>query len=616
MNERFTPPVRLDIDHLQHLYRSGDMTPRALLAKLDDYQTAFHDRNIWIHYLTPEEREPFLQFLDGESPESLPLYGVPFAIKDNIHLKGIPTTVANRHVNILPEDSAFVVKQLLAAGAIPVGKTNLDQFATGLNGTRSDFGPCGNAFDGDWVSGGSSAGSSVAVALGIVSFALGTDTAGSGRVPAALNHIAGLKPTLGRLSVEGVVPACQTLDCVSIFARTMVQANQVLTLADKHNPADPWQKNHQPPSRLIGKIFTFGIPPAGQLALEEYQEAKGLFEAAVEHLEALGGKAVEIDFRPFSEAAELLYDGPWVTERQLAISELVDNPAMINPVVRDVVANGDKLSASDAFRAQYRLATLKQEADRILATVDTIITPTCPGPCTIADMIADPVVLNARLGAFTNFMNLLDYAAVSVPAGFLANNMPWGITLFGPAWSDTVLSALANGLHQRVTETVGATTDPLPKESLSQTPNTLDVAVCGAHLEGYPLNSQLTERGAVLVRQTRTAPHYRFYALAGGPPYRPGLIRSEGTGFVIEVEVWRVPEDRFGTFVAGISHPLGIGQLELEDGTWCTGFICEPCGMEGATDISATGGWRQYMAKPSSVPAPPTTPSSPEIDND
>ena len=254
MNERFTPPVRLDIDHLQHLYRSGDMTPRALLAKLDDYQTAFHDRNIWIHYLTPEEREPFLQFLDGESPESLPLYGVPFAIKDNIHLKGIPTTVANRHVNILPEDSAFVVKQLLAAGAIPVGKTNLDQFATGLNGTRSDFGPCGNAFDGDWVSGGSSAGSSVAVALGIVSFALGTDTAGSGRVPAALNHIAGLKPTLGRLSVEGVVPACQTLDCVSIFARTMVQANQVLTLADKHTPADPWQKNHQPPSRLLSLI--------------------------------------------------------------------------------------------------------------------------------------------------------------------------------------------------------------------------------------------------------------------------------------------------------------------------------------------------------------------------
>ncbi|RBW48798.1 allophanate hydrolase [Marinobacter sp. F3R11] len=607
MNQRITPPVRLDIDHLQHLYSSGDITPRALLAKLDDYQEAFRDRNIWIHYLTPDEREPFLQFLDGKAPESLPLYGVPFAIKDNIHLKGIPTTVANRHVNILPEDSAFVVRQLLAAGAIPVGKTNLDQFATGLNGTRSDFGPCGNAFDGDWISGGSSAGSSVAVALGMVSFALGTDTAGSGRVPAALNHIAGLKPTLGRLSVEGVVPACQTLDCVSIFARTMVQANQVLTLADTYNPDDPWQKKRQPPSRLISDSFTFGIPAADQLGLVEYPEAQGLFEATIAHLEALGGRAKEIDFRPFEEAAYLLYEGPWVNERQLAINDLIDNPEMINPVVRDVVANGDKHSASDAFRAQYRLAALKQEADRILASVDLIVTPTCPGPYTIADMIADPIALNARLGAFTNFMNLLDYAAVSVPSGFLANNMPWGVTLFGPAWSDTVLSSLANGLHQRVTDTVGATTDPLPKESLPGIPNTLDVAVCGAHLQGYPLNSQLTERGAVLVRQTRTAPHYRFYALAGGPPYRPGLIRSEGTGGSIEVEVWRMPEDRFGTFVAGIPHPLGIGQLELEDGTWCTGFICEPCGIEGATDISETEGWRQYMSRLSTPPSKETS---------
>ena len=604
MTQGVTPPVRLDIDHLQSLYRGGELTPRQLLEQLDDYQASFADRNVWIHYLSPAEREPFLQALEGESPESLPLYGVPFAIKDNIHLKGIPTTVANRHVHILPETSAFVVEQLLAAGAIPVGKTNLDQFATGLNGTRSDFGPCRNAFDADWISGGSSAGSAVAVALGLVSFALGTDTAGSGRVPAALNHIVGLKPTLGRLSVEGVVPACQTLDCVSIFARTTAQADRVLNLADRRNPADPWQKEPQPPERLIGQTFRFGVPADEQLGLEEYPEARTLFDAAVEHLKALGGEAVTVDLAHFYEAAALLYNGPWVNERQLAVDALVDHPDKVHPVIREVLSAGNNLSASDAFSAQYRLATLKQAADTMLAAVDTILTPTCPAPYTIVEMTADPVALNARLGAFTNFMNLLDYSAVSVPAGFLDSGMPWGVTLFGPGWSDSVLNALAGGLHHRVADSVGVTTDPLPEVFPLVPPRTLEVAVCGAHLDGYPLNHQLTDRGAVLVKRTRTAPHYRFYALAGGPPYRPGLVRSDDTGVAIEVEVWRMPEDRFGTFVAGIPHPLGIGQLELEDGTWCTGFICEPCGMDGATDISNTGGWRRYMADQAATETP------------
>ncbi|OJS97953.1 allophanate hydrolase [Marinobacter nauticus] len=596
MRKRVTPPVRLDIDHLQSLYRSGKLTPRQLLEQLDSYQCAFDDHNIWIHYLSPAEREPFLQALEGKSPDSLPLYGVPFAIKDNIHLKGIPTTVANRHVRIIPEASAFVVDLLLAAGAIPLGKTNLDQFATGLNGTRSDFGPCGNAFDPAWISGGSSAGSAVAVSLGLVSFALGTDTAGSGRVPAALNHIVGLKPTLGRLSVEGVVPACQSLDCVSIFARTAAQADRILNLTDRRNPSDPWQKCRQAPKRLIGQTFRFGVPAAEQLRLVEYPEAQALFNATVEHLKALGGEAVTIDLAPFHEAAALLYDGPWVNERQLAVDALVESRDKVHPVVREVLAVGDNLSASDAFKAQYQLAALKQAADTILASVDTILTPTCPAPYTIAGITYDPVALNARLGVFTNFMNLLDYSAVSVPAGFLENQMPWGVTLFGPAWSDSVMNALAEKLHHRVTNQMGASTDPLPTISTLTPPLTLEIAVCGAHLDGYPLNHQLTERGAVLVKSTQTARRYRFHALAGGPPYRPGLVRSEVTGTAIEVEVWRIPEDRFGTFVAGIPHPLGIGQLELEDGTWCTGFICEPCGIDGATDISNTGGWRRYMA--------------------
>lgn len=591
------PPVRLDIDHLLACYRSGEMTPRELCARLDVHRESVPDRNIWIHYLTPEEREPYLNALENQSPDTLPLYGVPFAIKDNIHLEGIPTTAASRHFSITPDTSAFVVEQLLAAGAIPMGKTNLDQFATGLNGTRSDFGACGNAFDPEYIAGGSSSGSAVAVALGLVSFALGTDTAGSGRVPAALNNIVAIKPTLGCLSVSGVIPACQTLDCVSVFARSFPQANRILRLADCVNPTDPWQREKAPASYLIGGKFSFGVPRRSQLNLTLFSGAEACFDAVVSQLEAIGGRAVEIDFTPFSEAAELLYQGPWVNERTLSVNGLVSDPDLINASVRVALKGAEQFSAEDLFAAQYRLKELKRKTDQILATVDTILTPTCPGIYTIAEMEADPLTLDTCLGSFTNFMNLLNYAAVAVPAGFTENQLPWGVTLFGPAWSDTVIVCLADRLHRQMADTIGATGDTLLEEPAPIVPDTLYVAVCGAHLEGFPLNGQLTSRGGVLIKCTRTAPRYRFYALAGGPPYRPGLVRSQDEGVSIEVEIWQLPEKQFGTFVAGIPHPLGIGQLELEDQSWCTGFICEPIGTAGATDISDTGGWRHYMSK-------------------
>jgi allophanate hydrolase len=597
MNNYPVFPVRLDIDHLLDCYRLGKFTPRQLCAVLDTHQERASERNVWIHYLTPEEREPYIKAIEGKDPSSLPLYGIPFAIKDNMHLAGIPTTAASRNLSLVPNYSAFVVDQLLAAGAIPMGKTNLDQFATGLNGTRSDFGACGNAFDTAYIAGGSSSGSAVAVAMGLVSFSLGTDTAGSGRVPAAFNNIVGLKPTLGRLSNEGVIPACRTLDCVAVFARTSAQGDRILRLAEGVNSSDAWQKIKLPPSSLIGEHFSFGVPQRDQLNLDQSSGAEQCFDAAVRHLEDIGGRAVEVDLAPFLEAAALLYQGPWINERLLSVKEFVNDLEHINVAVRGAIEGAKDFSASDLFTAQYRLKDLKRESDEILASVDAILTPTCVGISTIAEMEANPLTLNSRLGIFTNFMNLLDYSAIAVPAGFTNDHMPWGITLFGPAWSDTELARLAHRFHIQTAETIGATKDMLPKEAAPRRSNVISVAVCGAHLEGFPLNEQLTSRGGVLVKRARTAPRYRFYALAGGPPFRPGLVRTDSGGESIDVEIWDLPADQFGTFVKSIPHPLGIGQLELEDESWCTGFICESIGIDGATDISDTGGWRHYIAR-------------------
>lgn len=590
------PPVCLDIAVLRSLYKSGELTPRELLNKLDEFNKGFSSHNIWIHYLSSEERESYLSKLEESSIDSLPLYGVPFAIKDNIALKGIRTTAGNKHLNLLPTESAFVVQKLIEAGAIPIGKTNLDQFATGLNGTRSDFGACRNAVDSKYVSGGSSSGSAVAVALGLVSFSLGTDTAGSGRVPAALNNIVGLKPTLGRLSVEGLIPACLTIDCISIFGRSAEQSNLILSIADAFNPKDAWQKEKMPPLRLIGESFVFGVPSTEYLQFPEYPEAEKLFATSVEALEDMGGRSIEIDFAPFCEAAALLYDGPWVNERQIAIDKLISDPSKVNETVRKVLSSSSDYSAYDAFASFYRLKELKRICDNILTSVDFIVTPTTPGPFTIEDMEIDPVTLNSRLGAYTNFVNMLDYSAIAIPSGFLDNSMPWGITLFGPAWSDTELANLAGRYHSQTGTFIGATNNNLEKSTVQKSERTIDVAVCGAHLDGLPLNWQLRERGAVRIKEAKTASCYNFYVLDGGPPFRPGLVRSPQGGGAIDVEIWRISEDQFGSFVSEIPHPLGIGQVELSDGNWATSFICEPCGIEGAQEITGFKSWKKYIA--------------------
>lgn len=589
--------INLDIPSLLQGYRSGDLTPAMVVWHLRERAAEFADRNIWIHLASEQELAPYLERLKKASPEDLPLYGIPFAVKDNIDVAGMPTTAACESYRYHPERHAAVVEALVEAGAIPLGKTNLDQFATGLVGTRSPepWGACRNSINPDYISGGSSSGSAVATALGLVSFALGTDTAGSGRVPAAFNNLIGLKPTLGRLSVRGVVPACQSLDCVSIFARSSDQAQAVLDVASIRDEQDPWQRTAPTGRRPIPGAFRFGVPQTDQLDFDGNPGARELFEKTLRDLEALGGEAVAVDFQPFLDAARLLYEGPWVAERYLATSPLIQQePEALLDVTRGIISQGADGTAAGAFTARYRLQALKREADRIWDRVDVMVTPTTPTIYTLAELEAEPVARNSRLGTYTNFMNLLDYSAVAVPSGFLANGLPLGATLFAPAFQDEALLALASRLHPLATTTVGALEDPLGSPALEASAGTIEVLVCGAHLTGLPLNHQLTSRHAVLAETTETADCYRMYLLAGGPPLRPGMIRdSEGTR--LPVEIWRVPADQFGSFVAGIPAPLGIGKVELADGRWVSGFICEPIGLEGAEEITHLGGWRAFM---------------------
>lgn len=589
-------------------YIDGSLSPEQLLEQIDADCERYLDKNIWIHRLSAEEREPYLQRLSQHSVEDLPLYGVPFAIKDNIDLAGIPTTAACVEYAYTPKRSAFVVERLIEAGAIPIGKTNLDQFATGLVGVRSPepWGPCHNAFNDDYISGGSSSGSAVSVALGLVSFSLGTDTAGSGRVPAAFNNLIGVKPTRGLLSTTGVIPACRSLDCVSIFALNTDDANTVLAQAAVYDEQDDYARPnvYDNLGRHYGLTqggFRFAVPKAEQLEFFGNSSAQGLFDEAVAKLQAMGGSKVEMDFDPFIKAAKLLYEGPWTAERYIAIEELITTQAeVLLPVINTIIGGAEGKSAMDAFKAIYQLQHYKQQTDRLLAEVDFLLTPTAGTIYTIDEVLADPIQLNSNLGYYTNYMNLLDYASIAVPVGYLDNGLPWGITFVSRAFHDIKLLSFANRWQQSLGLSLGAVEIPLPKSKsdarAAPASETIPVVVAGAHLDGLPLNWQLRERGAQLLKASKTAPHYQLYALAGGPPYRPGVIRVEDGGAALEVEVWEVPKQEFGSFVANIPAPLGIGKLELEDGSWLPGFICEPLGIQGAEDITGFGGWRGYMA--------------------
>lgn len=591
----------LSVLSLLDAYRAGALTPAQVIDEVLRRCDACPDPAIWIARLSREQLRPYLDGLIGHSPETKPLFGVPFAIKDNIDLAGLPTTAACPEYAYTPERSAFVVERLIAAGAIPIGKSNLDQFATGLVGTRSPYGEVRNSFDGDYISGGSSSGSAAAVARGLVSFSLGTDTAGSGRVPAAFCNLVGIKPTRGRLSTSGVVPACRSLDCVSLFALDLADAQAVMAVADGFDPADAFARpTPEQPAFPSEEGYRFGIPQPDQLEFFGDTDSARLFGEAVERLKSLGGEAVEIDFSPFAEAAWLLYQGPWVAERYAAIRPFITaHPEALLPVTRAIIEPARELRTVDAFAAQYRLAGLRRQAERVMANLDAILTPTAPTLYRRSEVAADPIALNSRLGTYTNFMNLLDLAAVALPAGFRPDGLPFGVTLFGPAWSDERLWRIGERFHLAQALPRGATGLPASPRMMATEPEKgrMAVVVCGAHMEGLALNHQLREKGGRLVKRTRTAPKYRFYALAGGPPKRPGLIRRPGEGAGIEVEVWSLPNSQVGVFLAQIPSPLGLGSVELEDGSWEKGFICEGFAAEGAEEITPLGGWRAYLER-------------------
>ncbi len=592
----------LDLSTLARRYQREGLKPsrviKEILARID----ARGGDHVWIYRRPEDELMAIARGLDAEDPAGKPLYGVPFAIKDNIDLAGCATTAACPPFAYDARESATVVQRLVDAGAIPIGKTNLDQFATGLNGTRSPYGAPGSALAPDHISGGSSSGSAVAVAAGLVSFALGTDTAGSGRVPAAFNNLVGLKPTRGLLSARGVVPACRSLDCVSIFALTADDALDVLAVAKGFDAADPFSRPEaamkgRPCPRTV-KGARFGAPRPAQLEYFGNNEGERLFGAMLQRVERLGGELVEIDFAPFLETARLLYEGPWVAERYVAIREFFDRrPDALHPITRQIIGGGAKPLAADAFAAYYRLKELQRAVEPVWRSIDVLITPTAGRHYTIAEMLADPIKLNSDLGYYTNFMNLLDLAAIALPAGMQNDGLAFGVTLAAPAWSDAGLCALADALQRDQNLTPGALGCALPPArptAPGAQRGVVRVAVCGAHMSGLPLNYELTDCGGRLHRHCSTASSYRLFALPGGPPARPGLLRVDN-GRAIEVEVWELPIAAFGGFVAGVAAPLGIGAIELEDGEQVKGFLCEAYGTKNARDITDLGGWRRYL---------------------
>ncbi|WP_233683586.1 allophanate hydrolase [Pseudomonas anguilliseptica] len=590
-------PNAFTLAQWQQAYRDGQSPAELLHALRLELNT---DDNAWITRASETQLDAQLDALASALESAagdlskLPLYGVPFAIKDNIDAAGWPTTAACPEFAYTAKADATVVAKLRAAGAILIGKTNLDQFATGLVGTRSPYGAVPNSFNPAYVSGGSSSGSASVVARGLVPFALGTDTAGSGRVPAGFNNIVGLKPSKGWLSNSGLVPACKTLDCISVFALTVSDALSVAQIAGGYDAADPYSRKNPNSAKV-------GMPTKPRLAVPsnpeffEDTQNQAVFEQALGTLRELGAELVEIDFAPFQQLAEQLYYGSWVAERTVAVEGI--NPDHINPVVRGIVENGHNYSACDAYKAEYIRAALSRKINDILAGFDAMAVPTSPTIRTLAEMEAEPVLFNSQFGTYTNFTNLADLSALAVPAGLREDGLPAGITLLAPAWHDQALAAFGQRWQQAINLPLGATGKALPEQPPSNTPapGSVRVAVVGAHLTGMPLNFQLTSRDAVLVEQTTSSAHYRLYALPGTVPPKPGLARVAADGAAIIVELWDIPQARFGEFVAEIPAPLGIGNLQLVDGRWVKGFICEPYALDGARDITSFGGWRAFI---------------------
>jgi allophanate hydrolase len=583
-------------------HRAGTLSPAQTVARSFQRIRDHNDPAIFISLRDEADAVREAEALSARDAARLPLYGIPVAVKDNIDALGLPTTAACPAFSYSPAHDATSVARLRAAGAIIIGKTNLDQFATGLVGVRSPYGIPNNPLRSDLIPGGSSSGSAVAVSAGLVPLALGTDTAGSGRVPAMLNNIVGLKPSLGLISTAGVVPACRTLDCVSVFSLTVDDAMTALSAMAGPDGADPFSRN--PPLAAMDAFpsqLRLGVPRNGQLIFFGDKASEKAYGEALARWTALGATFVEFDLEPLYETARLLYEGPWVAERYLVIRNLLaSSPDAIHPITREITAAGARLTAADTFAALYRLQALRRIAERAFANIDALVLPTAPTVYSTAQVLANPVELNSRLGTYTNFVNLLDLCGLALPAAMRPDGIPFGITLLAPAGHDAQLASIGRVFHSDTKLTMGA--KGLPQPPLATFAAGVDggeiaIAVVGAHLSGMALNSELKALGGRLLEATATAPDYRLYALATTPP-KPGMLRvAQGTGSSIELELWALSAAAFGKFVAAIPPPLSIGTVRLADGRGVKGFIVEPAEVGGARDISAFGGWRAFMAE-------------------
>lgn len=588
-------PAVLTLTSLRAAY-AGGASPLDVVDEIIVRRAALADPAVFINATPDADLRAQAQALVGR--EGLPLYGVPFAVKDNIDVAGLPTTAGCPAFAYAPALDAAVVARLRAAGAIVIGKTNLDQFATGLNGTRSPFGAPRSVFDPAYVSGGSSSGSAVAVASGVAVFALGTDTAGSGRVPAMFNNLVGIKPTPGLVPNTGVVPACRSVDVVTVFAGCVADGVAIRRIMDGVDAGDPFSRAATP----------VGLPPKPRIGVlmgaeREFfgnAEVEALYNTAITRAKTLGATMVPFDYAPFREVAALLYDGPWVAERLAAVEDfLATNPQDFDPTVRKIIEGAKGKTAVEAFRGRYRLEELRQIVAPVWASVDMLLLPTSPTTYTVAQMLADPVTKNSHFGRYTNFANLLGYAAIAVPGGFGPSGLPAGVTLVGPAFSDDALAPFAAAMHAAADCGMGKDrTATIPAAPPVQVPEGyIPIVVVGAHLTGMPLNPELTGPGGFLVGEAKTAPGYRLFALAGIVPPKPGMAFDpafSGTGLM--VEVWALPAAAFGAFVARIPAPLGVGKIALADGRQISGFLCEAHALTGATEITHYGGWRAFRA--------------------
>ncbi|WP_019953381.1 allophanate hydrolase [Yoonia vestfoldensis] len=587
-------PEILTIEAVRTAYANG-ATPLDLAEEIIRRRHAASDPAIFILPVADDALRAAARDLMA-GPRDLPLWGIPYVAKDNIDVVGLPTTAGCPAYAYDPKADATVIARLRAAGALLVGKTNLDQFATGLNGTRSPHGAPRSVFNADYVSGGSSSGSAVAVASGLATFGLGTDTAGSGRVPAAFNNLVGIKPTPGLVPNTGVVPACRSVDVVTVFAGCVADGIAVRAVMEGVDPGDGFTRAAQPvgirPKPRIGVLAGSEREFYGNAGFE------ALYDAAIARAEALGATIVPFDYAPFREAAALLYDGPWVAERLAAVEDFyATNAADFDPTVGGIIGAAGRYSAVDAFNGRYRLEELRAQVAPVWDSVDLLLLPTSPTIYTVADMLADPVTKNSHFGRYTNFANLLGYAAIAVPAGITAHGLPGGVTLIGPAFSDDGLAPFAAALHHSAACGMGRDTAAAipPLDTAAIPKGMIPIAVVGAHLTGMPLNHQLTDAGGRLLRETMTEAAYRLYALDGTVPPKPGLVRA-ADGAAIKVEIWALPEAAFGRFVTAIPAPLGIGKLTLADGNAVSGFLCEAYALTTAKDITHFGGWRAYIA--------------------